>query len=144
MAKTISMGIKRQPQEKIEGRMESFLSAAHHFQARQVDQHQVWGTTSINHANPSLFTKSITPDRFFTLSQVNIRSIRNKIGQFQQHLTESSTDICILLETRMKDSDQEKPLLHQIPPSSYNSISYPRKPGRGGETAIIQRELVRQ
>ena len=66
------------------------------------------GTTTINYAHLSLITKSITPGWFFTLSQVNIRSTRNKIGQFQQHLTKSSTDIYVLLETWLKDSNVEK------------------------------------
>ena len=75
----------------------------------------------------------IKPDQFFTLSQVNITSIRNKIGQFQQHLTKRSTDICILPETWLKDSNEENTLVSKIPPPSFNIISFLRKKGEVGE-----------
>ena len=83
-----------------------------------------------------------TTGSHFTLLQVSIISIRNEIGQFQQHLTESSTDICILLETWLKDSDEEKTLVSQIPSPGFNIISYPGKNGRSVGMAIIHRELV--
>ena len=147
MSKIISMGIKRQPQGKTYRRSRARQNLFYWIhiisRTRQVTQDQAWGTTTINHANHSLITKSITPGQFFTLSQVNITSIRNKIGQFLQHLTGSSKDICILLETWLKASDEEKTLVSQIPPPSFNIISYPRKNGRVGGMAIIHRELVK-
>ena len=123
--------------------MEFFLLDTHHFQDKADGSGQAQGTTTINHANLSLISKSITPDQFFTLSQINIRSIRNKTGQFQQHLIESSRDRCILLETWLKDSDEEKSLLSQTLLPDFNIISYPRTNGRGGGTAIIHKELVK-
>ena len=91
MSKIISMGIKRQPQDKTYWRsrvgQNLFYWVRIISRTRQVAQDQAWVTTTINHANLSLITKSITPGPFFTLSQVNIRFIRNKVGQFQQHLT---------------------------------------------------------
>ena len=112
MSKIISMDIKIQPQDKTYRRLRAAQNLFYliHIisRTRQVAQDQAWGTTTINHEDLSFITKSITPGWFFTLSQVNIRSIRNKLGQFQQHLTKSSTDICMLLETWLKDSHEEK------------------------------------
>ena len=93
--------------------------------------------------NLSLITKSITPGQFFILSQVKIRLTRNEIGQFQQHLIKSSTDICILLETWLKDSVEEKTLVSQIPSSGFNIISYPRKNQRCGRMVIIHTKSVK-
>ena len=95
MSKIISMGIKRQPHDKAYRRLRAgwnFFIRYTSFpgQGRWIKTRQ--GTTTMNHANLLLITKSITPGQFFTLSQVNIRSIRNKIGQLQQHLTKSFTD----------------------------------------------------
>ena len=146
MSKFISMGIKRQPQDKTYRRLRAWWNFFYWIhiisRTRQEAQGQEWGTTTINHMDLSLITKSITPGQFLTLSQVNIRSTRNKIGQFQQHLTKSSTDICVLLETWLKDSDEEKTLISQILPPSFN-ISYPRKNGRGGGMVIFHSELVK-
>ena len=137
MSKIISMGIKRQPQDKTYRRLRAGWNLSYWIhiisRTRQVAQDQAQGTTTIDHMKLSLITKSITPGLFFTLSQVNIWSIRNKIGQFQQHLTDSSTDICVLLETWLKDSDEERTLVSQIPPPGFNSISYLRKMGEVGE-----------
>ena len=144
MSKIISMDIKTQPQDKTYRRSRARWNLFYQIHiisrcTRQVAQHQIWGTTTINHVNLSLITKSITPGQFFTLSQVNIRYIRNKICHFQ-HLSESSTYICVLFETWLKDSDEEKTLVSQIPTPSFNIISYPRKNGRGGRMAIIHWE----
>ena len=108
MSKIISMGIQRQPQDKTYRRLRAGQNLFYQIQiisrTRQVAQDQASGTTTINHINLLLITKNIRPGQFFILSQVRIRSIWNKIGQFQQHLTKGSTDICILLETWLKDS----------------------------------------
>ena len=123
--------------------MESFLLDTHHFLEKAGGSGPGMHATTINHANLSLITKIITSGQFFTLSQVNIGPIRNKIGQFQQHLTKSSTDICILLETWLKDAGEEKTLVSQIPSSGFNIIYFPRKNGRGGGKTIIHSELLK-
>ena len=86
MSKIISMGIKRQPQNKTYRRLRAGWNTVYwvHIisRTRQVVQDQACDSTTINKMNLTLITKRITPGQFFTLSQVNIRSIRNKIGQF--------------------------------------------------------------
>ena len=82
MSKDISIGIKRQLQDKTYRRLmigwNLFYQIHIISRTRQVTQDQAWGTTTINHANLSLITKCITPGQFFTLSQVNRPTKVNK------------------------------------------------------------------
>ena len=69
------------------------------------------------------------------ISHVNVRSIGNKILQFQQVVLEENIDICAITETWIKDDEST---IKDVSPVYYKGISYPRLSGKsGGGLALI-------
>ena len=73
-----------------------------------------------------------------TISHVNVRSIWNKILQFQQVVLEENIDICAITETWIKQDDQS--IIKDVSPVNYKGISYPRSSGKseGGFALILK------
>ena len=70
------------------------------------------------------------------LAHINARSIKNKILQFQEYITNASIDLCALTETWLKPDDDD--IAKVVPPQGYTFLSPPRQDGwRGGGIAIV-------
>ena len=72
---------------------------------------------------------------------MNVRSIWNKIFQFQQVILEENIDICAITETWIKQDDE--PTMKDVSPVNYKGISYPRSSGKsGGGLALIFKDHI--
>ena len=89
---------------------------------------------------------NITTDltRLFHISNINARSICNKIESFQEHLLARKVDICAITETWLKQTDTKHMAHREVPPEGYSIISHSRLDNRlGGGVAIVYRDNVK-
>ena len=97
-------------------------------------------TTGINLENlqyPSIrLIPPIPRANALTISHVNVRSIWNKILQFQQAVLQENIDICAVTEMWIKHDD--KSTIKDVSPVNYKGISYPTSSGKSwGGLALI-------
>ena len=76
-----------------------------------------------------------------TISHVNVRSIWNKILQFQQVVLEENIDICAITETWIKHDD--KSTIKDVSTVNDKGTSYPRSSGKSGDgLALIFKDHI--
>ena len=74
------------------------------------------------------------------LAHINARSIKNKIPQFQEYITNVNIDLCAITETWLKPDDD---IAKVVPPQGYTFLSWPRQDGwRGGGSAIVSKSHI--
>ena len=92
-----------------------------------------------NHDNLTSYTK-------LKLAAVNVRSIRQKVEQFQEYVLTQDFDVCTITETWLsKDPDglDANLLTPSVPPDGYNILSTPRSNGKvGGGIAVVYRKSL--
>ena len=65
------------------------------------------------------------------LAHINARSIKNKILQFQEYITNVNIDLCAITETWLKPDDYD--IARVVPPQGYTFLSWPKQDRwRGG------------
>ena len=75
------------------------------------------------------------------LAQINVRSIKSKIPQFQGYIINANIDLCTSTETWLKPDDDD--IAKVVPPQGYTFLSQPRQDGRrGGGIAIISKSHI--
>ena len=80
-------------------------------------------------------TRSWIIENFLNLTQVNARSIHNKIKSFHQHISEQEVDICAITETWLRN--KEDLATRQIPPEGYKVLSYLRQGRTRGGISLV-------
>ena len=55
-------------------------------------------------------------EKSICLSPINTHLIQSKIEEFQQHVIQEKTDVCIIIESSLKSSDKSDNLDHKVPP----------------------------
>ena len=77
------------------------------------------------------------------LSLVNARSVVNKVESLQQHILEREVDMCAIMETWIKSSDENN-VTNEISPPGYSIYSHLRQSGRWGwGSALIYKDNVK-
>ena len=76
-----------------------------------------------------------------TISQINARSIVNKIPMYQEHDIQENVSICAITESWLKD-DENDLTYKEAPQSGYNIISHPCKRGRGGGVTSVYKDYL--
>ena len=75
------------------------------------------------------------------LAHINVRSIKHKILQFQEYITNTNKDLCAITETCLKPDDDD--IAKVVPPQGYTFLSQPRHDGqRGGGIAIVSKSHI--
>ena len=90
-----------------------------------------------NHDNLTSYTK-------LKLAMVNLRSIRQKVEQFQDYVLTQDFDVCTITEIWLsKDSDglDANFLTLSVPPDRYNIVSTPRSNGKVGRGIVYRKSL---
>ena len=122
MSWIIALGIIRQPVEKPYRRSRAGKSLFKRIHA--IISNNKICRTSKNFGNESnlIHIQPIPSNQSgLTLSHVNIRSIRNKIPQIQEHIHYRKVDIYAITETWLKAESKEQ--VHSIAPLGYSLIS---------------------
>ena len=137
-SRIIDLGIRKQPGEwqlyrRSRARCKLF-SKIHAITSKKFSNTKAMTTTGINLENlqyPSIRLIPLIPrTNALTISHVNVRSIWNKILQFQQVVLEENIDIYAITETWIKHND--KSTIKDVSPINYKGISYPRSSGKSG------------
>ena len=84
--------------------------------------------------------RSLEKHRMVNISHVNAHSIINKVSQFQLEICDRNTDICVIIETWIKQGDIDA-VIKKVPPLGYKILSRSRSGGRtGGGVALVYRD----
>ena len=110
------------------------FSKIHAITSKKFSNTKAMTTTGINLKNLQYPSIRLIPPfpraNALTISHVNVRSIWNKILQFQQVVVVENIDICAITETWIKHDD--KSTIKDVSPVNYKGISYPRSSGKSG------------
>ena len=82
------------------------------------------------------------PSHNFTLTLVNIQSLKNKDTVLLNHLIEMKTDICIVMETWLKENDDIWLECSDISRNGYKILTLNRNIRKGGGLAIVYRSNI--
>ena len=148
-SRIMDLAIKKQPGEwQLYRRSRAghkLFSKIHAITSKKFSNTKAMITTGINLENlqyPSIrLIPPIPRANVLTISHVNVRSIWNKILQFQQVVLEENIDICATTETWIKHNDEST--IKDVSPVNYKGISYPRSSGKsGGGLALIFKDHI--
>lgn len=80
-------------------------------------------------------------DMNLAVAVVNVRSLRNKVTSFLEHVVKSKLDLVIVTETWLTDYDEY--VIGEIKASGYNFFSYPRPSRDGGGIGLLHRKNIK-
>ena len=95
---------------------------------------------SVNFGNLIYAKTSKITNNKLRISCVNVRSIKNKLDDFADHVLSQDLDICVISETWLKSSDDVT--LANIAPINYSIRSSPQENRPGGGLAILFKKNI--
>ena len=139
----IVLGIRHQPRPyqcscagtTLFGRIHALVTQGHRGYPYTQMSHAIRIDNLITIAKENIRTSSLC------LAHINAMSIKNKILQFQECITNANIDLCVITETGLNPNDGD--IVKVVPQLGCTHLSWPRQDGwRGGGIAIVSKSYI--